>query len=38
MKRIETLMKKMLKMDKSITVGQFARILNGQSLRIDLVV
>ena len=38
MKKIRELMKIMLKIDKNISVGSFAKILNGQSIKIDLVV
>ena len=37
MKRINELLKMVLKMDKKITASQFARVVNGQSLHIDLV-
>ena len=36
MKRIRTLLEFMLKIDKSITAGEFAKILNGKPIKIDL--
>jgi len=38
MKRVNEIAKMMLKIDKDITVGALARIINGQSIKIDLVV
>ena len=37
MKRINELLKMVLKIYKKITASQFARVVNGQSLKIDLV-
>jgi len=36
MKRINTLLKKMLKVDKHITAAQFAHVVNGNKLQIDV--
>ena len=38
MNRINKLLKKMLKVDKRITAAQFAHVVNGHKLRIDMMI
>ncbi len=36
MKRINKLLKKMLKVDRHITAAQFAHVVNGHKIQIDI--
>ena len=36
MKRINKLLKKMLKIDKNITAAEFAHVVNGNKIQIDV--